>query len=310
MTGQFTNNPKIKIVSDDPSNLRVRSLYYLIFNSKTYSPFTRPSKQIALQSDYNIISVFKNYKDLVNLALPENRVRSKIFFDVSEDLFEHKDFGPVFSLLCICSDFVTCSNAFLQEKIYDYTGRLAAIISNPRMDIPQEIKKETINTKEFLWYGTITDIFSIKKEASENNSIFVGTDAFGTNLVNTLYYLSKKDKGRILKKFDVVYLPKTFTKEAEIRRAEKARESLSLGKVVIAPLLDETLFFDMTLKEFSLLSNEEVIKRNKQYQLNLTELEGKDSCIGQLEKAIEISKTDNFFEEFDQKVQKSKKDNT
>jgi len=308
MTGQFSDTTKVKIVSDDPSNLRVRVLYYLLYNSKNFSPYTRPSKQVSLQSDYNIISVFKEYKQLTNISLPEVKTKTKIIFDVSEDLFEDRDFGPVFLPLCICSDFVTCSDAYLQEKIYEYTGRLASIIANPNIETAKEVKPEPLNLKEFLWVGTISDIFSIRLEASKRKDIFVATDSFGTNIDNTLYFMNLKDKTKVYKKFDVIYLPKTFTDKSESRRLTTAKEATYQGKVVIAPELDSTMFFDTTLDEFKKLTEEEIRAKVEKFKTNIEDAEGSLTSIAQLEKAIEQSKNDNFFQLLEVKASNAKKD--
>lgn len=296
--------PTVKIVTDDLGNLRPKALSYVLESSTKYENYSKPSQQINQKANVNIVTVFKDYNKFLNLEIPDSPFVKKstdhmTILDVSEDLFDRKDWGPLISLLCVSVDFVICSNSLLQERIYEYTGRLASIVANPYIIEVTPPRLEDFEDKgSLLWFGSVKDIFSIRPFTKTLPGLDIASDALLSHTDKFKLFRSERDKTKILDKYSFVFLPKTFNEDGELRRLEKVKEALYRGKAVFAPDLEidfDNLAINADVNSIEEFSPSELVELVKQSQQKLVELEGKEAVIAQLERAIEQAKTDDFF---------------
>lgn len=273
----------VKLVGDI-DNKRAVLFSSLLKELDGYEQSGRISSQINRDVDFNIVFNFNDLDTLKKLKIPVNPGKDNKFliYDVSEDLYENKKWGPLTTLLTVCSNYVTCSDEFLQERIYEVTGRLATIVKNP-IDVTKIVKPNVKNMKDILWYGSLSDVFSVYKYRNNKDltiALFNGKIE-GTN-VTTINSSKKRDK--TFNKVDIVFLPETFTTEGEIRRYEKIKECILMGKAV----LEEINYGIPTKKKL----NDNLIKA----QQILIEEEGREAVLDQLEWALKQTPKDDYLE--------------
>jgi len=273
----------VKLVGD-VDNPRAILFSDILKNLDNYSQAGRISSQINRDSDFSIVFNFKDLDTLKKLKIPviPGKDEKFLIYDVSEDLFDHKKWGPLVTMLTVCSNYVTCADEVLQERIYEVTGRLSTIVRNP-VNLEKLVEPVLNNTKDLLWYGTISDVFSVYKYKNNKDltiALLNGKIA-GDNVVTVK---SQKKRDKLFKKFDVVFLPETPTIEGEIRRMEKIKECTLMGKAVIQQL------------ETSLPTKKKLKENLAWAQQILIEEEGYESVVGQLEWALEQTPKDDYLE--------------
>lgn len=217
-------------------------------------------------------------------------------FDVTTDLFEHEEIGPVLTLCIVCAGFVTCSSPYMQEVVYMNTGRLAAIVEDPitkdSLKEPDSNEgRETENTK-ITWFGTPEEIFSIRKEEKH-----ILTEHNDLTLNKVMVRGIMQDKK--LANTDIVYLPKTYKEESEDVRVSKAIFAILNGKFLIAPELNEQYKylshsndFEKSLRFYRTGDMETWIAKT---QKTLEKREGLSKVKDQFMSAIDMVPTDDFL---------------
>lgn len=271
----------VKLVGDT-DNKRAQLFSALLKDTEKFTQLGRISYTVNREANYNIIFNFKDMETLRKLKVPIPHADKFVIYDVSEDLYDNKKWCQLVTLLTVCSSYVTCANELLQEKIYEVTGRLATIVRTP-IDI-EKIKKPVIsNTKGFLWYGSISDVFSIYKNKS-NKDLTIALLNGRIEGDNVVAINSTKKKSKVLDKFDIVYLPETSTIEGEIRRLDKIKECTLLGKAVVQDIAK------------GLPTKKKLLEGLFTAQQILIEEEGYEAAVGQLEWALEQTPVDDYLD--------------
>lgn len=223
--------------------------------------FEVTSGAVNLEADVNIFINFSGFESdksqILSNIMDLNDRGSTSIFDISNEDFENISEVDYYILLAAASNFVTCSNEFIQESIYSYTGRLACLV--PSSLTEEDFLKPDLNNSKsprVLWYGLTRDIMSVRPDLTDNKyNIKVattGTISHTKDRAETSLIVSHKKKQQILQDSEIVYLPPTYNPEGEVCRYKKVEESLKAGKFVIAPALEydwDALAKDCTLSE-------------------------------------------------------------
>jgi len=213
--------------------------------------------------DFNIFFNFSGFENdktvmlqtIVNLEDEDTLT----IFDISDESFLEGDNADYYVILAAAASFVTCSSEFIQESLYDQTGRLAYLV-------PQSLTKEDLKQPQYeppffdspkiLWYGDTKDIMSVRPYLTTNvHNIKIATSGFISNTkdrAETTVFLNNKKKRDEIEKADIIYLPPTYSRQGEIRRYQKVEECIKEGKLVVAPALDydwDGLAMDCTLEQ-------------------------------------------------------------
>jgi len=217
--------------------------------------------------------------------------------DITEDLYEDEEYGSVLTLCTVCAGFITCSNATLQEAIYNATGRLAYIVGDPILETmvkePDTNEAKETNKPYILWFGMPNEIFTVRQEQVDNKFFKINTCILHTNSTN-------KQIDNAFNKADILYLPKTFDELGEDNRAMKVQLCLMEGKFVVAPDLPieySHLAFNGSLKEgVTFYRKSDIAVWIKEKQNLLLEAAGLPHSLEQFTKALELAPNDEFLD--------------
>lgn len=109
--------------------------------------------------------------------------------------------------------------------LYNNIGRLASLVYSPCQYL--EEPRSTIVNKRVLWYGSVSDIFSMsnfrKFEVVDFglSTLLDKKTPFFKEHNQVHFFKNEKKRKQILDKYDIVFFPRTSTEAAEIRRVEK-----------------------------------------------------------------------------------------
>jgi len=176
----------------------------------------------------------------------------KILLDLREEylesLVDDSENETIFHLMVSVASTLLCDSEVAQEMVYNRTGILATIISTPltkaEQDTLLESSKTLDNTDEVLWYGSIKDLFNIKKEFYQHPEIHLLTRTIKPRIPLSeeekknrikIYKDSEQKQDLLENAFSIVYLPPSFTEEGEFRRLSSIKECVQAGNLVFAP---------------------------------------------------------------------------
>lgn len=225
----------IKLVA--PSDHKRALLFkQLLENRSVYKVLDTIDLEFDFNCDYNIIIAIETHTDLDKLILSINQQNKDKYtiLDIQNSLFESKDFSAYLMAACVTAKFVTCSSPQLQELVYEYTGRLAAIIEPPIY--PSQISKadtkrhvELPSKVNVVWYGDGQERFAVKPYLDANPNL---------KPVITVRVTDKEFEKLVLDWSDFIFLPKCYTDEDELKRLDKVEWCVQKGKLVVAPGLE------------------------------------------------------------------------
>lgn len=157
---------------------------------------------------------------------------SKIIFDVCDDWFD-REFGEYYEAMCDAAHVITCNTPHMQNRIYEVTGRLAHICSDP-ISFPYHPPAVPVEEPSLLWYGHAVNIFSVVPYFEKLSNLTVIT-----NLQLPIgKFKSKFWKPGLVEKvidlYDIVIIPAISTPEAKFKSPNRAVDALHSGRFVIA----------------------------------------------------------------------------
>jgi hypothetical protein len=215
------------------------------------------SEDAKYQIIFNIDDEPNTEKDTFSQLIDLAELReSYIVFDISDEDFMTPPASDFYALFSSAASFVTCSTEFIQESLYEQTGRVAYLVANPieSKEFKKPHFKSPITSAEILWYGETRDIMSIRPYLTKNKHNIkiatTGTVSYTEDRADTTIMRSNKIKDKVLSDAHIVFLPPTHHHEGEIRRQRKVEEAIMEGKIVVAPELNfdsDDLAFDCTL---------------------------------------------------------------
>ncbi len=234
------NPSQVKLVAN-PDNKRAILFKSLLANTTRY--LCEP--EIDLDPKPNSFNIFFELDKPDTLKKPfvtqigkEDRNNSLTLIDVDIDTYTDEQ-----ALYIVTASFITCSTAYIQERIYEATGRLAPIIETP-LDDSNILVPDSKNNGEptILWYGSKEESFSIRQYVTEYPQKI------------EVLFASEPDKvfAARVSRADIIFLPKTFTDEDEFTRLKKVEWCVINGKFVVAPQLEfdvDGLAMDLDLTE-------------------------------------------------------------
>ena len=265
-------------------------------------------------STYNIFfDVFENagtdkeknkiIKQLVEL---EDEESSHSILDITTTNFKGDVESSYIILAILCADYVTCPDSFVQEAIYNETGRLADVICTaihqPMSEIQTHQPSFGRGDKRVGWFGSPSDIMSIKSFVTSGKipDLKVYTPCSLSNTKTIVYRKEKSLRNKIIEDIDIVFLPKTSTAGGERRRHQSAVKATLLGKIVVAPNLEEYPIETSLLHAYKILEARSGCIHVRNEQRVLTELKKKSS--EDLIEAIEETPDLEYKEGFDTKL--------
>lgn len=231
---------------------------------------------------------------VIELAKFKEETTCKSIIDVTEDYFRHERLGAILTLCVVCANFVTCSDAEMQETIYLNTGRLAQIVNTPILETsfksPDcDLKINTTNP-EIVWFGPPSEIFSIRKDQVKFKQSF---DIQAVQVDGT--QKSHQELQDKLETCDVVYFPETFTQEGETDREGRVLFCILEGKFVCAPNNSlESDFQDSLEEALAYIRTNGVTSWVQERQDEIRETNSKDSSQKQLLKAFTLIDDEDF----------------
>lgn len=263
--------PSFKIVANEDS--RRAETFKACLSSAGFDVVGEIDMNVEPMADHNIF--FES--DL--LARPDIVVEkvislidvSNIIYDVIDVYNENEAKETANVLMLNQAGYVTCASPFAQEAVYDLTGKLATIVEEVE-DKDKFLAPDVItDVKKILWFGIKED--SIGLNRSNPNIVF----KYSPCKIN-------------FDKYDIVFLPPTFTAKGEARRYEKAKEAVRMGKFVIADnLLDGNTFIEEYGSDLSSLPSSTVMTRAiKKSQSKLLKLVSKKEQVKAINRMLKF----------------------
>jgi hypothetical protein len=155
-----------------------------------------------------------------------------IMFDICDDHFD-KPYSAYYKTMCSLAHTITCNTANMQARIYEVTGRLAQICSDP---ITFPFHEPVYSYKpQTLWFGHALNVFSIVPYIGKipDLTIITNTKIPSTDKVQTKYWKPNLVEDTI-PMYDIVVIPLISTPEARLKSANRAVDALHSGRFVIA----------------------------------------------------------------------------
>lgn len=303
----------INLIAEEESD-RARLFKALLGTKAKITKYANYEKEINIFFNFDTFQDDKN-RMLSTLVDMDNKEALTIL-DISKDIdFDDTSiYGSYLIVAVVCAGFVICSNEVLQEEIYDNTGRVAYLIKDPiNLEfVKPQAPSQVIDDLKILWYGDIRDVLSVRPDITiDNHNITVACSSFVANTkdrANTILLKNQKDKMAALKEYDVVYLPRTYTTEAELARYTKVQEAVAAGKFVIAPKLEfdigENMAFNGDLNDglayIQSTPKEEMLKELQELQDLLKQRENRQQLKNNLEKALSLAPQDDYTKNLDE----------
>ena len=226
-------------------NTRGKLFQDIISNLDNYST---TNTEIDSSANFNVFFNFSTFQSTKEVLLAElmslNDKKTFTMFDISDENFLNIPEADYYILMAAAANFVTCSSEFIQESIFEHTGRLAYLVANPTDPEAFIDPSLVVGNKKpsVLWYGETRDIMSVRPYLTKNtHNIKIATTGHISNTddrAETSILVSEEKKQEVLSQADVIYLPPTHNRQGEINRYKKVEESIKAGKFVIAPALD------------------------------------------------------------------------
>ena len=225
-----------------------------------------------ISAHINVYFNFSNYDNNEALLITEMlelcESDTLTIFDVSDEEFLSSPLIEYYLLLIAAANFVTCSSEFIQESIYEQTGRLAYLVADPAEEsdfkTPSYSYERSFEKLDTLWFGEVRDIMSIRPFiTSIDDNIRIATTGYISHTkdrADMTVIRTDKRKEEEIDKADIVYLPPTHNRQGEINRYRKVEECIKAGKFVVAPALDY---------DFDALAKDTDLKNGKQFFKNL-----------------------------------------
>lgn len=172
-------------------------------------------KKIFIVTDENVANNSNEVISFITTQLVDTR--NMIWTDISKSIVIPEDGSETLTTMILShADIVTCSTKEIQEEIFMLTGVLAIVLEKPEKYLEYLEPDSFTGISKILWFGCREDSVGIKRGCSV---------IFKTN---PNWNSIKFDR------YDIVYLPPTFTKDGELRRVEKIKHCIRLGKFVVA----------------------------------------------------------------------------
>lgn len=201
-------------------------------NLNSYTTFkTKISERADAGSDINIFHKHFRLGETLTDAVMISDI-SKTVFDICDDYFD-KEQGDYYMAMCDTAHVITCNTPNMQNRIYDVTGRLAQICSDP-ITFPYHAPSEHTKTPDILWYGHASNIFSVVPYVAKIDNLTVISNI----LLQNPKVKSKFWKPGLVEKtidlYEVVIIPRISTPEAKYKSPNRAIDALHAGRFVIA----------------------------------------------------------------------------
>lgn len=188
------------------------------------------SQSASMDYDINIfhkhMEPAKNYHEAIQLS-----DLSKIMFDICDDHFD-RGHGEYYESMCSTAHTITCNTANMQKRIYEVTGRLAPICSDP-ITFPFHDHKYSENP-DVVWYGHASNVFSILPYANKiNNLTIITNNRLPHSEARTKFWKPDLVEDTI-SMYEIVVIPNISTPEAKNKSPNRAVDALHAGRFVIA----------------------------------------------------------------------------
>lgn len=226
--------PSVNIISNSDEHLASHRMRCVIPTSvlNAYTEYKAEiTGKVDTTKDINIFHKHFNAEEVLSDAILSSDL-TKLMFDVCDDHFD-RDNGEFYEKMCELAHVITCNTANMQRRIYDVTGRLAQICSDP-ISFPRHDPLHT-TAPNILWHGHCSNLFSIVpyiKQLKDDLTIITNTK------IPTVECRSKFWKPGlvedIIELYDVVIIPKITTPEAKCKSPNRAVDALHAGRFVIA----------------------------------------------------------------------------
>jgi len=157
---------------------------------------------------------------------------TKTLFDVCDDHFD-REHGAHYEFMCQAADVVTCNTEAMQERIYDVTGKLARIVSDPITFDKGNF--EYHKKPKILWFGHRVNLPSLSPYWRELENLTIITNV---KIKDTPSHVKTKmwKPGLVeetIQDYDIVILPKNKNPEAVYKSPNRAVDSIYSGKYVV-----------------------------------------------------------------------------
>ena len=201
-----------------------------IFNSSRQGYVATISPELNTEADVNVFSKHFNMKHDANAIITS---KTKNVFDVCDDHFD-RDAGSYYKFMCDKADVITCNTPNMQERIYEVTGRLAQIVSDP-ITFPKNNVRYNKNP-QILWYGHSSNLSSLSElNINRLPNLTIISDAIVTqappHITSLQWKLGLVEE--IIDDFDIVIIPKNKNPWAVTKSPNRATDAIAAGKYVV-----------------------------------------------------------------------------
>lgn len=191
-------------------------------------------------ADVNVFSKHFDQDQILQQIAAKEDFGYKAVFDVCDDHFDRPD-GKFYEKMVERADLITCNSANMQERIYEVTGKLARIITDPVSFPTAEPKLHEAGVKpKVMWFGHNSNLGPLIKVAELNTTpIIAYCEKLFKGLKNIrMLKWNLGEVERAIQDYDVIVIPTQTYKWAKCKSPNRAVDAITSGKFVITDSMD------------------------------------------------------------------------
>jgi hypothetical protein len=156
-------------------------------------------------------------------------------FDVCDDHFD-RDHGEYYEFMIQNADLVTCNTAAMQERIYDVTGKLSQVVSDPISFTSGAVENLNFDDPKILWFGNAVNLESLQSHIGSLPNLTIITnvniDIKPPNVSSMLWQEGLVEN--VIHDYDIVIIPRNDHEWALTKSPNRAVDAIHAGKFVIS----------------------------------------------------------------------------